>query len=85
MGSNQEYSISQGIICILKSLPGNDQLTIQFLSEQLVRKCMSGSGTSLGWSWMFDEETSPKASAYVIAAIGYSSPVILDNTEKFAP
>ncbi|KAK0220589.1 hypothetical protein IW262DRAFT_1036751 [Armillaria fumosa] len=54
---------------------GDDQLAVRFLSEPLARKCVSrggGGGASLGWSLTLDEETSPKLSAYVVAAIGYS-------------
>ncbi|KAK0494560.1 hypothetical protein EDD18DRAFT_1355295 [Armillaria luteobubalina] len=55
-------------------IPGDDQLTVRFLSEPLARKCVNrgGGGASLGWSLTLDEETSPKLSAYVVAAIGYS-------------
>ncbi|KAK0435244.1 hypothetical protein EV421DRAFT_1908722 [Armillaria borealis] len=52
---------------------GDDQLTVRFLSEQLARKCVTSDGsTALGWPLTLDEETSPKLSAYAVAAIGYS-------------
>ncbi|PBK60690.1 hypothetical protein ARMSODRAFT_1090142 [Armillaria solidipes] len=54
-------------------IPGDDQLTVRFLSEELARKCVkSDGGTDLGWSLVLDEEPSPKLNAYAVAAIGYS-------------
>ncbi len=85
----QGYDISNVIDTITANpieaiISGDDQLTVQFLSEQLARKCVnSGGGAGLRWSLTLDEETSPKLSAYAVAAIGYS-PVTLNDAEKFA-
>ncbi|KAK0237469.1 hypothetical protein EDD85DRAFT_951655 [Armillaria nabsnona] len=74
----QGYDISHIISTIRANpieaiIPGDDQLTVRFLSEQLARKCVnSGGGAGLGWSLTLNEETSPTLSAYTVAATGYS-------------